>query len=460
MMLKLLLILLVVLNLFATVKDIEKKINKNKTEIKKTKSNKTQLDNILKDLASNINNQEQEYEKIVKVLGKTTTTLFLNRLKLDNAKTEVKKLKKTALSLEDKKQEIEKNIIDFIIKRYSMSMGLEQAHKQSLQSLIDKETYSIILDNVKQELLDLNINYLKVNKNKRENQDKIANLESFIQKQYETQQKYLKLKKEQEKVLDSLNQKHKEYQASLQKIVDKQNKLTDLLGNLNILKKKEIQAEQLRIKKEKARLAKQKRELEKKRKEKARAKARLAKNKKSKNKTKTKVVKKEKNLPTKQMKILSKKDLEDNIDIEVRKIGSSAKGIKIAKYRGIKTIAPLKFYKIVKKFGTYYDPVYKMKLFNESVSLKTKIPNAKVFSVLKGQIVYAKKNSGLLENVVIVKHKGNLHTIYSHLDKISPTLRVGKWIPKGYVVGRVNNILQFQATKNSKYIDPTKLFKR
>ena len=122
-------------------------------------------------------------------------------------------------------------------------------------------------------------------------------------------------------------------------------------------------------------------------------------------------------------------------------------------------MAPLKSYTITKKFGKYYDRVYKMELFNESVSLKTKKQNAKVFSVFKGQIVYAKQNSGLLANVVIVKHRNKLHTIYSHLDKISPTLKVGKWIPKGYVVGRVNDTLEFQATRNSKYIDPMKLIK-
>ena len=143
----------------------------------------------------------------------------------------------------------------------------------------------------------------------------------------------------------------------------------------------------------------------------------------------------------------------------MKKIGSSAKGVKISKYYGSTTISPLKSYTVTKRFGKYYDAVYKMELFNESVALKTKKPNAKVYSVFKGQVVYAKQNSGLLENVVIVKHKNNLHTIYSHLDKISPTLKAGKWIPKGYVVGRVNDTLEFQATKNSKYIDPLKLIK-
>ncbi len=101
-----------------------------------------------------------------------------------------------------------------------------------------------------------------------------------------------------------------------------------------------------------------------------------------------------------------------------------------------------------------------MELFNESVSLKTKVPNAKVVSVFGGQVVYAKQNQGLLANVVIVKHKDSLHTIYSHLDKISPTLKVGKYIPRGYVVGRVSDTLEFQATKNSKYINPMRLIKK
>ncbi len=41
-----------------------------------------------------------------------------------------------------------------------------------------------------------------------------------------------------------------------------------------------------------------------------------------------------------------------------------------------------------------------------------------------------KKDAGMLENVVIIQHKNGLHTIYSHLDKISPSLKVGRWIKK------------------------------
>ena len=63
------------------------------------------------------------------------------------------------------------------------------------------------------------------------------------------------------------------------------------------------------------------------------------------------------------------------------------------------------------------------------------------------------------ENVVIIQHEDGLHTIYSHLDEISPTLVVGNGYNKVKVVGRVNNILLFQATKDASHIDPRDLFK-
>ncbi|NCB12123.1 MAG: M23 family metallopeptidase, partial [Erysipelotrichia bacterium] len=122
------------------------------------------------------------------------------------------------------------------------------------------------------------------------------------------------------------------------------------------------------------------------------------------------------------------------------------------------TIAPLKSFKIVKNFGTYYDPVYKIKLFNESIVLQSNEKGSKVVAVLNGKVVYAKKNAGMLENVVIIQHEGGIHTVYSHLDDIAPTLVVGKWVQKGSVVGRVDENLTFQVTKDSSHIDPKDLF--
>jgi len=421
-----------------SIKDITSKINKNNSKIGAVSKKKKNINKTVASLAKKIMTEEASYKKIVSVLDRTNSQIFLNKMRLDNALGKVERLTVNSKKFKDKKKIVEKNVVDFVIEKYSMSMGLEQTNKTSLKDLIGKEVYTLVFNNVKQEVLDLNIKYLKLNNAIRKNEKKIKKYSKFIKKQEAIKEKYRSLELAQEKSLDALKQQHYSYQKYLKKLISKQNKLTDLLGRLSILKKKEIKKEERRIIKAK-KLAK-KRALAKKKK------LLLAKKK-----------SKERN---KKIKFKKRSQLDDKIDLEVRKIGSSAKGIKISKYLGIKTIAPLKSYTVVKKFGKYYDKVYKMELFNESVSLKTKKPNAKVLNVFKGKIVYAKQNSGLLENVVIVKHKHNLHTIYSHLDKISPTLKVGNWIRKGYVVGRVNDVLQFQATKDSKYINPLRLIKK
>ncbi|MEA3314739.1 MAG: peptidoglycan DD-metalloendopeptidase family protein, partial [Campylobacterota bacterium] len=353
------------------------------------------------------------------------------------------------------------------------SMGIKQVNKESLDDIINKEVYSLILDNAKEEVFNLNINYIKVNKDTRSNKNEILKLSKYIQNQLKIKKEYLDMQEKQKDIIRSLKNKHKEYQDNLENLITKQNRVSDLLGNLSILKNTELKKETDDIKRkkrlERERLARQKKANKKKELDRKKRLERLARlteeniRKRAKldnKKVTTKEIKKEVKKETKNIKFISKKKLDDDINIKVKKIGSSTKGIKISKYYGRKTIAPLKDYTIVKKFGKYYDSVYNIELFNESISLKPKKTNSKVYNVFNGEIVYAKNNSGLLANVVIVKHSKGLHTIYSHLDKISPTLKVGKWIKKGYVVGRVNNILQFQATKNSRYIDPEKLFRK
>ena len=436
-----LILFLLVTAIFGSINDIEKKIDSNKKQINSVKNKKSSISKNLKKIGDTINKEENSYKNVVSVLQKTNTKLLLNKIKLSNSIAQIKKLNSEAKHLKKIKDKLEKDVVDFVIEKYSMSMAVEQIDKKNINDVLNKEVYTLAFDNTKEEITNLNISYLKVNNSIRNNEKKIKKLNKYIAEQNEIKAKYKRLEKVQEKTLLSLKAKHKIYQKNLKQLISKQNKITDLLGTLNILKKKEIQAEEKRIKKAKE-LARKK-EYDRKRKEKQLEEAK----------------RKQKNKQTKELKIAKKAKLDKSIDIEVKKIGSSAKGIKISKYKGVTTIAPLKSYTVTKRFGKYYDKVYKMQLFNESVALKTKNPNAKVYSVFKGQVVYAKKNSGLLENVVIVKHKNNLHTIYSHLDQISPTLKAGKWIPKGYVVGRINDTLEFQATKNSKYIDPLKLIK-
>jgi murein DD-endopeptidase MepM/ murein hydrolase activator NlpD len=244
--------------------------------------------------------------------------------------------------------------------------------------------------------------------------------------------------------------------------VDKQDSLRNTLAKLNILHKKEVdearkiaaaRKEAIRLEKERKRKIRKAKALAKAKAEKAKAakKAiRLAKTKKDKEAAKiaAKKAEKEEKVAQKAYKQSAK----------VRKVNSSYQKSKTYAYRGGKTISPLSGARLIKKFGTYVDPIYKIKIFNESVTLKAPSSNAKVKNVLNGKVVFAGKSS-MLGKVVVVAHSGKIHTVYAGLSKIAPTIKVGRKIQKGYVVGKVASKLMFQATKNSKHINPMRLIR-
>ncbi|QKF81665.1 murein hydrolase activator EnvC family protein [Halarcobacter ebronensis] len=414
----------------ASSKNIDKKIEENQEILKESQNNQYKADLQIKILASEISKQNGELTQLEKDISVVNDDIKNHESKLDEAKKSLSALQEDSKSIMQKKEENEQQIIKVIIDDFSSSIALKLAGESTLQELIDSEIYSLLSQNSKDEILKLNNNYELLTQNKKENQKKINEISAYIEKRKERKDQLSLLKKKYSRSLVLLDKRHKDYQAELKKSVQKQESLKDLLGKLNILKKEELEKEK-RISREKAQ--------------------RLAQLKK-------------RNVKDKKEKDYSVNDVRNeryanDIDVDVRMIGSSTSGIEITKYSGRKTIAPLDSFTVVKKFGKYFDPVYKIELFNESIVLKTEKPEAKVKSIFNGKIVYAKKDAGMLENVVIIAHKDGLHTIYSHLDQISPSLKVGRWVKKGYVVGRVNDTLTFQATKNEKHVNPQDLFK-
>ncbi|OUR70621.1 peptidase M23 [Arcobacter sp. 31_11_sub10_T18] len=426
--------------LFSSSSSIEKKILSNKKILKKNKSQKELANLRIRLLANQIKKQSNELAKLDKNIKIVNKDINNHKEILSQSRQILSNLSKTSDQLLKERKQNEEEIVSTIIDEFSSSIALNLASEKSLEEMIDSEVYRVLAINSKEEIIRIDSNYSMINLNKRNNEKAIEKTKKYIKTREKKKRTLNSLKKKQTKTIKSLEGKHSAYQKELKKAISKQQNLAKLLGRLNILKKEQLSKEKRARAKEKKRLLALKRQAEK------RAQSKL---KSKKRKSSTKTASKPKTATQRYTK---------NVDIDVRVLGSSTKGVKISKYRGKKTIAPLKSYKIIKKFGKYYDPVYKIKLFNESVVLKTNKSKAKVFSVLNGKVVYAKKNSGMLENVVIIQHKGGLHTIYSHLDRISPTLKVGKWIKKGYVVGRVDNTLTFQATKNSAHINPKDLF--
>jgi septal ring factor EnvC (AmiA/AmiB activator) len=421
---------ILVSTLFANTHTIDKKIKNNQAILKKNERINQQTQQKIDSFSKQIKTQTQELKKIegkIKVLNKI---ILSQKAKLQTTQDDLIKLQEKAKSLENEKKEAENRIVTIVIDNFSWAFATQLASKKSLEELIDSELYNTLSKNSQEEIQKLNNQYLIINQTQEKNKKQINTLQNFIAIETKRKENLAKLQKKQQNTIASLKDKHTSYQQELKKVVQKQKNLSNLLSELNILKQEEIKKEQERQRK----LA-----LEKKRRE---------------QQQKQQAAKKQKQAVVQ----TTQEDFANNIDIEVRMLGSSTKGIKIGKYRGAKTIPPLKSYEITKRFGKYFDPVYKIQLFNESIVLKANEQQAKVFNVLNGKVVYAKQNSGMLENVVIIQHDNGLHTIYSHLEQISPTIKVGKWIKKGYVVGRVSDSLTFQATKNSTHINPQDLF--
>ena len=415
--------------------NIDNKINSKKELLNKTSTIQSKTKVKIKQLAKKIEDQNRDLEKLEKNISAIDNDIKKHEKLLKQSQNKLENLKEKSTYLKKKKTKNESQIVDTIIQDFTSSIALNLASKVNLKEMLDKEVYTILSENSKDEISKLDNNYEQVTSNANKNKKTINKISDYIEEREKTKKTLNNLKRKHSSSLGNLEVQHRLYQQELKKVVSQQESLKDLLGQLNILKKKEI----LKERKRKEKLAR----------------LRFEKNKVA----KKKAVKKTAGPIVTTAKELNQ-SFENDLDLnDVRKIGSSTSGIKITRYKGNKTIAPLKNFDVIKKFGTYYDPVYKIKLFNESIVLKTKRPKAKVVTILNGKIVYAKKNAGMLENVVIVQHQNGLHTIYSHLDEIAPTLRVGKWVKKGYVVGRVNDSLMFQATKNSYHINPKDLFK-
>jgi murein DD-endopeptidase MepM/ murein hydrolase activator NlpD len=442
---------------FSDTKKIDKKIEKNKYILQKNKKAEKLQDKKVKQLAEAIENEEKINNDLERKLSVVSNNIFLNKIKLQKAKKDIITLNEQTQEIQSHTQNIEEAIVNSVVDNYSLTLSQDQIGKKSIDAIIQKEKFQLLFDDTKEKILNSNLEYFKLSNAKQRNIEKKEKLEAYIVAQEKEKVKFKKLQENQKSSIETLKNKHKAYQKELKSIIDQQYNINELLGKLNILKKNELKKE--RLAKLKAKQLRQKKEKERKRKERLKKLAELKKKQKKEKQISIKK-KKEKVIKSKDIKMASKTTFKEDIDLKVRNIGDSTKGIKISNYKGVRISAPLKSYTITKKFGKYFDPVYKIQLFNESISLKSKKQNVKVYSVLKGKVVYAKKDAGALGNVVILKHSGNLHTIYSQLSKIPSTIRVNKWVPKGYVIGRVKDTLVFQVTKNSKYLDPEKLIRK
>ncbi len=430
------------------------KIEKSKKNLSATSAAKKKASRQLSKIAKDIQAAEKDIVYLEKKMGELEKDQEKREQQYTLLKTELSKsekdLKMTNQALEEKR----KAFITLLSEQFSIVFAMEQSHAPTKESILLEEVYIAYKNHNTKMLSKLRAD---IGMLKKQQDEKIVlrnktkkEIDRIVQKREDYAQK--KLAKE--KLRKKLTRDEEKYNVQLAKIVDKQNSLRTTLANLNILHTKEVNESRKRAEAEKEAMRLEKKRQREIREAKALARANARKAQEALSQAKTEADRVKARLAAKAAEKESQKVYKESE--KVRQVNSSYTPSKTYQYSGGKTISPLPGSKLVKKFGTYVDPVYKIKIFNESITLQSPAANSKVQNILNGKVVFAGKSS-MLGKVVVVSHSKKIHTVYAGLSKIAPTIHVGAKIQKGYVVGKVNEKLIFQATKDSKHIDPLKL---
>ena len=422
----------------------DKKIKKSETNLNKSVKEQKEMSGQLDKIAKNIKNANRDNKAVNKKLEVLSQKYSQNKETYQASKKSLAEYDQNLKAINQKIKEENKKFVEVLANQSSVIHAMNQSHDPTRESIVMQEAYRLLKKQNTKELAELKQQIDRNKVQKRKITKKRTSVKKKIDKMAKQRKEYEVQKNTKKKLLKSLAADEGKYRQKLQKEMDKQNALRSALAELNILQKKEVEEERrIAAEQKAAMLAEEKRkQAERKEREQARAEAR---------KKGKKVV-----YTTKKTTKKATKVKETPADRNVRKVGSSYKKDKIYAYRGGKTISPIRGAKLVKKFGTYVDPIYKIKIFNESVTLRAPSSNAKVRNVLNGKVVFA-GSSSMLGKVVVVSHSSKMHTIYAGLSKIAPTVRKGSKIKKGYVIGKVSRKLIFEATKNSKHINPMRL---
>ncbi|RUM63893.1 MAG: peptidase M23 [Sulfurimonas sp.] len=407
-MMRLVLLFVLSLTLVLGASTTDKKISKTSSKLSKYSKNYSKLNKKMSETAKAILKEKKSLVKQEKFLKDLKKELSLKELSYKDNTLQLKLMKRSQKKLHEQQEKIEDKLSLVIAKSVSLSLILDESSSQSADSLIESEVLKAMLQKEKVKATVLSNTFIANAKDIDVLNQHASTLEVAITNIDAKRKKLIKTQIANKQALKKLTRSKASYKKELRELLSRQNALKDTLAKLNIVKVDEIK---------KAKLAKER-------------KAAFDK----------------------------KKIILDKNPVKVKKHGSSYQAVKTKKYRGSKTIAPLDSYTITKKYGPYTDPIYGIKIFNESISLKPKKINAKVKTVFNGKIIYADKTA-VLNNIVIVEHKNGLHTIYANLSQISPNIKKGIKIKRGYTIGRVEDELVFEVTQKSYHINPIRLFK-
>jgi septal ring factor EnvC (AmiA/AmiB activator) len=388
----------------------------------------TSIDGKIKKSKKELSAKRVEYQKMNKELSKVAKKILTAKANQEKLNTKLSSLEKKIKSDEEsynqltkESSEITENLdsvtkeidtkqlkfVELISKNFSMALALEELHTPTNESVMTKEVYSVYSKKNTEEIELLNKDLVYLNSKKKSLTSKQASIKKTIDTYINERKEYKDKNQEQNKLLKELQRDKAIYKKRFNRIKASRKKLERKLASLKIIKSD----------------------------------ARKEANRKEANR-------KEANRKEADKKTSTKRT-------EVPTVSSS----KIIKYSASKTISPLKGARLIKKFGTYTDPIYKFKIFNKSITLKAPHSGSKVRTVLKGKVVFAENSGGMLGKVVIVEHSNGIHTIYAKLSRLAPGISVGKRLSKGAIIGKVDKSLMFEVTKDNKHMNPLNLIR-
>ncbi len=424
-MIRLFLILILNFIIIHAKEDINKKIEKTSTTLDSMSKTYGSLNKKMAKNAQSIVDQKNEIAQQQERLATLQIELEEKKSNYEENVVELKKLKSSQSTLKSSQQKVEEELVLTMAKAVSLSLVVEESHSQDAESLMELSVLGRMLEIAKEQTKKLNEQSFKNTSVITTLNQQVNTLEVSILDIDMKRKELLSIQKTNKKALKDLVVRKDAYKKELETLLSQQDLLKNTLANLNIIKIDEIK----KVKDEEER------------------KIAFA--------EKQKVVDVPVSVPVPETTPAVVP--ETTALLKVKKHGSSYQEAKTKEYTGEKTIAPLDFYTITKKYGSYTDPIYGIKIFNESISLKPKESNAKVKTVFNGKVIYADKTA-VLNNIVIIENNDGIHTIYANLSQISPNITNGNKIKKGYTIGRVNDELIFEVTQKSYHIDPIKLF--
>lgn len=364
-------------------------------KLQQTNIEYNKMDKQLADVANKILSEKEAQKKVDTNIKKLEVSLSSNQTKYQFLSSQLAKLDKEISTTNLIIDKKQEQFVKLSAKNFSLSLALEKIKQPTRDSVILQEVYKIYELENKKEISKLKEDIFALQSTQSKLLLQQSGIKIAIDNYNKEKHEYESQKIHKNMIITNLSNDSKVYQKKFDELSASRRKIEQTLENLNIVHKSP-------------------------------------------------------------RRVVQEKSL-SSTNVVQEDLSSSTNSVGV--YSGGKTISPLDDSIVIKKFGTYIDPIYKFKIFNKSITIKSPYDGAKVKVVLDGKVVFAEDSGGMLGKVVIVSHDNGIHTIYAKLSRLAPDIQVDRRISRGTIIGKVNSSLMFEVTKNKKHIDPLSIIK-